>query len=172
MPRFHCALLLPFLLAVGCSQPTQKALSTQGGGSQGDTEVRQAWQTLQTAIKAKDAEKIWVLLDDDSHTDADRVAKSLADDYAKAAALQKTEQEKKLGLTAAEFSNMSGKTFLKSKRFMGKYDELGESKLDSVTVQGNKATIAYTEADGDKEKLTLNKQGNDWKVSLPMPAAK
>jgi hypothetical protein len=31
--------------------------------------------------------------------------------------------------------------------------------------------VAYTEPDGDKEKLSLARQDGQWKVSLPMPKA-
>ena len=63
----------------------------------------------------------------------------------------------------------TGKEFLKTKRFHGKYDELPDSKIEKVTVQGDQATIAYVELDGDKEKLILVREQGEWKVSIPMP---
>jgi hypothetical protein len=41
-----------------------------------------------------------------------------------------------------------------------------------VSVDGNKATVDYTEADGDQEKLHLVRQDGKWKLSLKdMPKA-
>jgi hypothetical protein len=37
-----------------------------------------------------------------------------------------------------------------------------------VVIQGNKATVNYTEEDGDKEKLRFVKEGENWKVTAPM----
>jgi hypothetical protein len=124
---------------------------------------------LQEALKAKDADKVWSLLDADSQADAERAAKAARDAYAKAAPGERAEQEKALGLAGAELTSLKGPGFLKTRRFQGKYDEISESKIDKVVVQGEKAAVNYTEPDGDKEKLTLVREGGRWKVSLAMP---
>jgi hypothetical protein len=150
-------------LVVGCSGGPQTA---QG---KGEDQVRESFTALQAALKAKDADKIWALLDAESQADAERAAQGIKAAYEKASADEKAQQEKALGLTGPELSSLSGRAFLKTKRFYGKYDELPESKLDKVTVQGDSATVNYVEPDGDKEKLTLVRQEGHWKVTLPMP---
>jgi hypothetical protein len=131
--------------------------------------VRKAFADFQAALKARDPEKIWGLLDDDSRAEADRAAKDIHDAYAKADAAGKAETEKALGLSAAELAALDGKGFLKTSRFHGKYHEVPDSKVEKVVVQGDKATLTYVEEDGDKEKLSFVKQAGQWKVSVPMP---
>jgi hypothetical protein len=159
-------LILLGSLAAGCTKP---AASNAPKGE--DEPVRQTFAALQAALKAKDADKLWALLDSESQADAERAAKAVQEAYTKAPPEAKTEQEKALGLPGAERSGLTGKGFLKTKRFLGKYDEVSESKIDKVTVQGDSATVNYTEPDGDKEKLSLVRQSGQWKVSLPMPKA-
>lgn len=149
--------------ALGCSKTTHSAPSTVEGP------VRESFVALQAALKARDGDKIWALLDGESRTEAERAAKAVQAAYAKADPTEKSAQEKALGLPGAELAGLTGAGFLKSKRFHGKYEELPESKIDKVTVQGDRATVAYTEADGDKEKLNLVRQDRRWLISLPMP---
>jgi hypothetical protein len=137
--------------------------------SKGEDEVREAFAAFQAALKAKDAEKLWTLLDAESQADAERAAQAVKAAYEKAGADDKAQQEKALGLSSTELSSLSGRGFLKSKRFHGKYDELPGSKIDKITIQGDSATVNYTETDGDKEKLTLVRQEGRWKVTVPMP---
>ena len=153
------------LFAAGCSKTTDVSSVSE------EKPVRETVAGLQAALKASDAPTIWKLLDHDSQADAERAAKAVQAAYVKADPKEKSEQEKALGLTADDLAGLTALGFLKSKRFHGKYDELAESKIDKVTVQGDKATVAYTEPDGDKEKLTLVRQDGQWKVSLPMPKA-
>lgn len=133
--------------------------------------MRAAVAEFQAALKARDEEKLWSLLDSDSQADAERAAKSLRDAYAKASAEQKAEQERALGLTGAELAALAGKGFLKSSRFLGKYEELRDSTVDAVTFNDrDTATVAYTEPDGDKETLKLVRREGRWKLSeLKMP---
>jgi hypothetical protein len=165
---FRCATsqALPILLlslAVGCSGDRQTPQS------KGEDQVREVFASFQAALKARDVDKLWSLLDPESQADAERAAQAVKAAYQKAGRDEKAQQEKELGLTGAELSSLSGRGFLKTKRFQGKYDEVPDSKLDKVTVQGDSATVAYTEADGDKEKLTLVRHEGQWKVTLPMP---
>src|SRR5262249_48959655 len=131
--------------------------------------VRQAFTALQDALKAKEADKLWDMLDADSQAEAERAANAIQTAYAKANAKEKAEQEKSLGLPGAELAGLTGKGFLKTKRFQGKYDEIPESKVDKVSVQEDKATLNYVEPDGDREKLTLVRHEGQWKISLRMP---
>jgi hypothetical protein len=146
----------------GCS-------ATPTAPNKDEEQVRQAFVAFQEALKARDAEKLWALLDSDSQADAERAAKKVRDEYAKAAPEKRAEQEKALGLPGKELESLKGQGFLKTKRFHGKYDEIPGSKIDKIVVQGEKATVNYTEPDGDAEKLALVRQGGGWKVSVAMP---
>jgi hypothetical protein len=157
--------LIGLALAAGCSSnPTAP-------GPNEEESVRQAFASLQAALKARDADRVWGLLDADSRAEAERAAQAVRDAYAKVDAAGRSEQEKALGVPGAELADLKGPGFLKTKRFHGKYDEVPESKVDKVAVQGDRATVNYTEPDGDKEKLTLVRQEGQWRVSLPMPKA-
>src|SRR5262249_17325022 len=131
--------------------------------------VRDTVVAFQAALKACDADKIWALLDSDSQADAERAAKAVRDAYAKASAEQKATQEKALGLEVAELAELPRKGLLKTNRFLGEYDEVPDSTIDKVTVEGNKATAGYTEEDGDKKNLHLIRQEGKWKLSIGMP---
>jgi hypothetical protein len=156
-------LLIFFALSLGCSKTTDISPVSV------EAPVRDTFTALQAALKARDGDKLWKLLDSESRAEAERAAKAVQTAYAKADPKEKSEQEKALGLPGAELAALTAADFLKTKRFHGKYEELSESKIDKVTVQGDKATVAYTEPDGDKEKLTLVRQEGQWSVSLPMP---
>jgi hypothetical protein len=151
--------------AFGCSKTTDLPPNSEEG------RVREAFTALQSSLKARDADKLWKLLDSESQADAERAAQAVQAAYAKADAKEKSEQDKALGLPGDQLAGLTAVGFLKSTRFHGKYDELSESKIDKVTIQGDKATVAYTEPDGDKEKVSLVRQDGQWKVSLPMPKA-
>lgn len=138
-------------------------------GDAAEKPVREAFTGFVEAVKAKDAAQIWKLLDKESQTAADKAAKAVRKAFADASPADKAKLEKALGLGASELANLTGEGFLKTKGFHGKYHEVPGSKIDKVTVQGNRATVFYTEEDGDKEKLRLVQQGGAWKVSAPMP---
>lgn len=131
--------------------------------------VRETVVAFQSALKARDAEKIWSLLDSESKGDAERAAKAIQDAYAKASPKEKAEQEEALGLPGTELAALTGAGFLKTKRFQGKYHEVPGSTIDKVTVEGDTAKVDYTEEDGDKEKLYLVRHDGQWKLTLPMP---
>lgn len=145
--------------------------SGENTSAKDEAAVREAFTAFQQALKAKDADKLWELLDSDSHSDAERAAKTVQDAYAKADAKTKAEQEKNFGLPGDELAKLTGKGYLKTNRFHGKYDEVPESKIDKITVEGDKGTVNYLEPDGDKEKCTLVRQEGNWKVSVPIPKA-
>jgi hypothetical protein len=158
------AALATLLAACGC--PKSGSGPTAGPDEEA---AKSAFASFQEAMKARDGEKIFALLDSESQADAERAARSVRDAYAKATPAEKAETEKAMGLSAAELAGLDAKGFLKSKRFHGKYDEIADGKFEKATVQGDLATVAYLEEDGDKEKLPLARQGGGWKVSLPMP---
>ena len=130
-----------------------------------EDQVKEAFTSFQTAVKAKDADKLWDLLDSASRDAAGKAAKTYNDAYAKAKDDKKKELEKNLGLTAAELTGLTPKTFLKSNKYYGKYHEVQGSTIEKIAVAGDKATVFYKEEDGDKEKLGFVKQDGKWKVA-------
>src|SRR5262249_20249012 len=135
-----------------------------------DQKVRAVFQSLQKALKAGDAATIWKLLDTESQEAAARNAKPLQGAYAKANANKKAQMEKALGVSGGELAKLTGEGFLKTKRFLGKYNEVPGSKIDRVVVEGDRATLHYIEEDGDKESFRLARQGKEWKLAVPIPA--
>ena len=131
--------------------------------------MREQFAELQSALKNRDTDKLWTLLDSKSRADAERAAKDIQTAHAKATTEEKTRQEEALGLTAAELAGLTGKGFLKTKRFQKKYHELPDGKIEKIVIQGDSATVYYIEADGDKEKAILVRQDGRWKVWLTMP---
>jgi hypothetical protein len=69
----------------------------------------------------------------------------------------------------AEQAGLNGEGLLGHKDFQRKYHEVPESKLESVTVHGEDATLRYLEPDGDQEKLTALRQGGRWKLRMKIP---
>ena len=156
-------LLIFLVFTPGCSKTTDIAPGSVEGP------VRESFAALQAALKTRDGDKLWKLLDSESRAEAERAAKAVQATYAKADPTEKSDQEKALGLAGTQLAALTAADFLKSKRFHGKYEELSESKIDKVTIQADKATVAYTEPDGDKEKVNFVREDGQWKVSLPMP---
>src|SRR4051812_1651402 len=98
----------------GCTNPaTTRSAATEEGP------VRETFAAFQEALKARDADKLWGLLDGDSRADAERAAKAVQAAYAKASAEEKAEKEKALGLSGAELAGLTGPGFLKTRRFHG-----------------------------------------------------
>jgi hypothetical protein len=161
---FGCAILFGVALLAGCNKPT-------GQSSSADDEkaVRQTFEAFQAALEARDADKLWALLDSDSRDDAERAAKAKRDAYAKASPEEKAEQERALGLPGAELAALTGVGFLKSNLFHAKYHEVPGSKIEKVSPKGDFATVDYVEEDGDNESLKLVRQDGKWKLSVPMP---
>jgi hypothetical protein len=157
-----CFLLLA--ISVGCSSaPTEKPAAKE------EDAVRDAFAELQSAIKNQQPEKLWALLDNKSRADSERTAKDIRAAYAKASAEEKSKQEAALGLSGTEVAGLTGIGVLKTKRFQKKYDELPESKIEKVVVQGDNATVHYLEPDDDHEKLIFVRQDGKWKAWLAMP---
>jgi len=134
-----------------------------------EDQVKETWKAFQGAIKARDGEKVWDLLDASSRAAAEKFAKRYKAKYAKADDAAKKELEKDLELTGAELAGLTPQLFLKSKRYYGKYNEVPGSKLEKIAIDGAKATLFYLEEDGDKEKLGLVREDGKWKLSAPPP---
>jgi hypothetical protein len=137
----------------------------------GEDDIRTAFTSLQKAIKGRDPDKIWGLIDSTSQAAADRAAKAVQSAFSKAGDKDKPDFEKKYGLTAKELGDMNGKLFLKSNRFNAKYLEVPGSKLDTIKITKDTAKITYIEEDGDKEKFSLVREKSEWRFIMPMPKA-
>jgi hypothetical protein len=153
------------VVASGCSNP--KTSETRPADQ--EASVREKFAELQAALKARDADKLWVLLADKSRADAERTAKDIRETYANAGPAAKAAREKALGLTPTELAALTGKGFLRTKRFQDKYREVPDSNIEKVEVQADNATVHYLEPDGDKEKLIFLRQEGQWKVWLTIP---
>ena len=163
MPRRAARVCWPavVLLVAGCGSPT----SQQGSAAGEEGRLKEAFAAYQQALKDKDADKLWDMLSADGRADADRAAKRLRDDYARADDAAKAKLAKDLGLSGDQLANLTGKDYLKTPRFLGKQHEVPGSKFDGAAVQWDKATVNYVEEDGDKEKLPFVREGGRWKVS-------
>jgi hypothetical protein len=164
--KFCWKLLPAFLTVVVCVLLTPNTRSAQ---AKVDDDVKDAFGKLQTAVKSKDAAKIWDLLDGATQADADRSAKLVKAAFKKADDKTKAKHQEALGLKNEEINSLDGPGLLKTKPFLAKYDEIPASKITGITVQGDSATVNYLEPDGDKEKLSYTKVAGKWKVALPMP---
>jgi hypothetical protein len=131
--------------------------------------VRQAFTNLLAAVKTKDTDKLWALLSTKSRDDAERIAKTLREAYAKAGADDKAKQEKATGLSDTDLKDLTGKGYLKSQPFQRRYHDLPGSKLERLVVSGDNATVYYTETDGDKEKCIFLRQDGRWMAWLSIP---
>lgn len=166
--RWSLTVALLGSLAAGCSGPPAPAPKPAAART-AETEVRGRFEELQAAFKAGDTDKLWAMLDPKSQADAEQAAKAVQAAYTVGKPEEKAKVEESLGLSAAELAVLSGKTYLRTKRFRGKFHELPESKIDKVTVQDDKATVYFDEPDGDKEKAIFLRQDGTWKVWLTIP---
>jgi hypothetical protein len=155
---------------IGCTPPSQKEKPGDDAKKPED-QVKQAFASLQAAIKAKDADKIWDLLDKDSQSDAEREAKAASKAHSQLADKDKVDYEKRLDLTGKELAGMNGKLCVKSDVFYGKHHEVPDSKIDKVSVDGETGTLYYIEDDGDKGNFPLVREKGQWRFSLVIPKA-
>jgi hypothetical protein len=160
-------LCLPLVLLLASCASSEKAANKKDSGQ--EQAVRQTFTAFQDAVKAKDGAKLWDLLAKESQGDAEQKAKEIAAAYQKATPEGKAEQEKALGLSADELAKLSAPAYLKSNRFYGANHEVPGSKIDSVSMQGDEATVSYIEEDGDKVKLSFVREGDKWKAVVKMP---
>jgi hypothetical protein len=155
-----CVLVLALL--VGCS----KTGTTDKGV---EAPVRQVFEEFGTALKTKDAAKMWALLDPDTQAEATKMAQEIQEHYVKASKEQQAEWDTNLGLTSAEVSGMTGQGIVRTKRFLGKYEEIPESKIQNVVIKGEVANVHYLEPDGDKAILVVKHKEGKWKVAPDLP---
>jgi hypothetical protein len=164
--RVRNAGFLLMVFAAGCTAHPPAGPSADEEGA-----VRAQFLALQAAIEKNDAEKIWVMLDAKSQADAERAAKEIQANHAKAGAEEKARQQEMLGLSGPDMAGLTGIGLLKTKRFQRKYGELPESKIEKIVIEGDNATVRYVEPDDDHEKLIFIRRDGLWKAWLAMPKA-
>jgi hypothetical protein len=157
----------PLLLALlaGCSAPTTPAPAGE------EAKVRAAFDAVVKALQAKDADKLWPLLDQDSQKDADRAAEAWKKAYSGADA---DKVKKDVGVTPDELAKLTGQSFLKTEAFFEKeIEELAQNKgIEQVKVDGEQATISYKDPGGHTDKLTFHRKDGQWKAHLQMEMPK
>jgi hypothetical protein len=115
--------------------------------SQDEKEVRATFAAFKEAMKARDGDRIWDLLDEESRAAAEQAARI-----------------HKKGGTAKEF--------LRDDLFLGQPQlrEVPAGEIIRVSLQGKKATVFYSEpGDDDEERLIMVHEKGQWTVSPPMP---
>jgi hypothetical protein len=156
------------VLVAGCSG---SSVPPTGPRSEDVARVEDAFRALQAAIKERDGNKIWTLLDQESRVAAEDRARSLRENFAKIREEPAgAEMARSLELTPEELAKLTGPGFLKSKLFFEKYSELPTSTIAKPTaIEGDQATVFYQEADGDNESIRFIRHEGQWRVSAPMP---
>ena len=159
---------------VGCNRAAPK-VNPADAAKKSEEEIKQAFTSLQAAIKAKDVDKVWGLLAKDSQADSEREGKAVKEAYAKLAEGDKPAYEKKVGLSAKELTEMTGKLYAKSSTFFtGETGEMPESKWDKVVMTGESAaTVHYIEDDGkgQRETRSVVREDGQWRFVLPISKA-
>src|SRR6516225_145167 len=142
---------------IGCNSGLPTKDKSGDDPNKAEEQVKEAFKALQMAIKGKDADKIWNLLDKDSQSDAEREAKAAKEVYGKLGDKDKTDYEKRLKLTGKELADMTGKLYVKSERFYKKHHEIPDSQLEKVSVSGDTASLNFIEPDNDNVKMRLTR---------------
>jgi hypothetical protein len=163
-------LLLGLVLTAlaGCSSSSSTGGAAAAGGED-EKAVRAAWASLQEAIKAKDADKIWGLMDAKSQENFDKAAKTFQEIHGKTEGKDRERFTDEWGIEPDAVAKLTGKAMIKTAKFHKKYHEIPDSKIDKVTVAKDEAKINYTEPDTDKEELSLRRKDGAWKVVLDLP---
>jgi hypothetical protein len=152
--------LLLVTLAAGPARPQ---------GKDAESQVRARFGELQAALKAKDVDRTWKLLAKKSRSDAERVAKDVRSAYAKASPKEKARQEEVLGLSGKELASMTGKDYLRTKRFLRKAGEIARGEFRKVAVETERARVYYFDVDDNEiERVVFVREGGEWKAWLPV----
>jgi hypothetical protein len=126
---------------------------------------------LQKAVKEENIDAVWDLLDPDTQEDAEEQAKKAQELYASGDALLRKDLEKRHEFKAGDFANLNGRNYVRSKLFWEEIEDLPASRIRGVSVDGDKAEVAYTEPDGKDETLELTRVDGKWKVVVDVPTA-
>jgi len=158
-----CCFAWVLALAAGCSCNQASQVKPE------EAQARQVFHTFQVAVRSRDVETLWDLLHSQSRADIEAATQLIREDFAKADAEEKTRQAVALGLMSDEVAQLTAKEFLKTRRFAERYRELPDSEIDQVTVEDDRATVTYLEEDGDRDSLSLRREGGSWKVAIAVP---
>jgi hypothetical protein len=166
-------LLLLGAVLVGCNgSPAAPEPPAQKAEPNAEEVVRARFKELQTAVHAKDADKVWGMLCKKAKAEAEQAAAEYRADHDQAGPKEKAAHEKALGLSGADIAKLTGPGMLKTKRFLRKYQELYESVVEKVTVQGDTATVYWVEPDEDHEKTIFLREDGRWQAWLWVPKFK
>ncbi len=164
MRRSVRAAALALLLLAGCSgEPTGQATAEE------DAELRARFAEVQTAVKDRDGDKLWTLLDARSRGEAEKAAQKLKEGYAKATPDDQAKLQETHGLSKEELIGLTPQRYLKSRKLSTKYEDLPGSKVERVAREGENATLYYLEPDGDHEKAIFLREDGKWKIWLRIP---
>jgi hypothetical protein len=141
------------------------AVAVVAGGNP-ENEIKDQWKELQTAIKGKDAAKIWPLASIKTQEAAEKIGKGIQEKYAKLDDAGKDKLAKAVGLPKDVLAKMSGQDYFKTAAFYEKYGEIDDSKIDKIVVKGDKATLHYEESDKDKRTLNFVLQDKKWRIDF------
>lgn len=151
------------LAACGCSAKDAVPANDE------EREVFALFSEFRSGLKAKDPEKLWECLDKPSRAQAEQAARSLAAGYYHADPSARAERESSHGLSGDEILKLTGKQFLKSKRFEEKYAAVAASRIDRAHFQRDRGFIAFHLLDKGRDKLGLRQEDGAWKLTVPMP---
>ncbi len=165
------SLFMAALLLAGCTQPASRPATPTGSAA----EVAQAFTAFKTAMKERNGDKLYELLDSDGRHDADREAKLIKEKFSKADDKENAALAKRLGLAAEKLQNLTGKGFLASDLFYNydEHNELEEVKQpENVAVSGNSAKVEFKDPDDQSKMLNLAlvREDGQWrftKVKMP-----
>ena len=83
---------------------------------------------------------------------------------------EKARQEEELGLSGKEVALMTGKDYLRTKRFRRKADEIAGGEFRKVAVEKESARVyLFDAADSEIERAEFVREGGEWKAWLPVP---
>lgn len=169
------ALWVSFAGLIGCgtgppTPPTDKG--SEEARKKTEEEITTVVTNLQAAVKAKDADKIWDLLDTQSQKVLEAEALRIKQHYAKLAAEDKSAYETKLGLSRQELAEMTGKLYVKLIPFYDKvFNKIPDSKFEKIEQTAPLTAIVHcTSRDGSAAKLDVFREAvRGWKIIVPIP---
>jgi hypothetical protein len=163
--------LLALALVAGCArQEAQETKQEKASSEDTAARVKARFGELQAAAKAGDEERLWALLADKSRTDAERIAKEVRSAYAAAGAEGKKRQEESLGLSGKELAELTGKGYLRTKRFRRKANEIAGGEYKKVNVEKESARVSFFDPeDNETEHVQFVREAGEWKAWLSIP---
>ncbi len=157
------------LAAIGCG----------GGGATPEATFKE----FQAAVKARDGDKAWNLLSNESQTQMEKQVKALKamlsgqlELLGKLPGDAKKQLEAKMaekfGMTMDEFKAIDARGMFKlslkqADATKGGLDDLNSATLENVKVEGDKAT-ATVKTSKKSEPIQFVKEGGSWKITMPM----